>query len=359
MFFGILFLLLAALSVFGICCLSKRICRYPLIKKLGRKGRILSLVLPIAFSVLLALVANGFNAIIIILHLITALLLCILSGIIISAVTKRPRKYFAEDISAVLITAVYLFAGWFLANHVFETTYEFTTEKDLGALRVVQISDSHLGVTMDGKEFGEQIEKIQGTNPDVVVITGDFVDDDSLKEDMIIACEALGELKTTYGVYFIFDNHDEGYFNSRNFTVNELRENLEANEVKILEDETVLIDERFYIVGRKDRSAEEREDMLSLVAELDKSKYMIVLDHQPNDYAAESEANVDLVLSGHTHGGHIWPAGMIGVLIGSNDRAYGTETRGNTDFVVSSGLSGWAIPFKTGTISEYVVIDIN
>jgi len=67
----------------------------------------------------------------------------------------------------------------------------------------------------------------------------------------------------------------------------------------------------------------------------------------------------DLVLSGHTHGRHIFPAGLIGLISGANDKVYGAEHIDNTDFVVTSGISGWAIPFKTGTISEYVVIDIN
>ncbi|MBQ9188951.1 MAG: metallophosphoesterase, partial [Clostridia bacterium] len=84
----------------------------------------------------------------------------------------------------------------------------------------------------------------------------------------------------------------------------------------------------------------------------------VMLDHQPNDYAAEAAAGMDLVLSGHTHGGHIFPAGQIGLWIGANDFLYGTTRIGQTDFVVTSGISGWAIPFKTGTFSEYVVIDL-
>ena len=99
--------------------------------------------------------------------------------------------------------------------------------------------------------------------------------------------------------------------------------------------------------------------MDALTSGLDVSKYMIVLDHQPNDYANEADSPVDLVLSGHTHGGHIYPAGAFGLLIGANDRVYGTELRKGTRFVVTSGISGWAIPFKTGCFSEYLVIDIN
>ena len=99
--------------------------------------------------------------------------------------------------------------------------------------------------------------------------------------------------------------------------------------------------------------------MSELVKDLDKSKYMLVLDHQPTDYDAQMEAEVDLVLSGHTHGGHIFPAGLIGEGLGINCMTYGFRQEGKTAFEVSSGISGWAIPFKTGgAISEYVILDI-
>ena len=184
------------------------------------------------------------------------------------------------------------------------------------------------------------------------------MDDDTEREDMVAACRALGELETTCGVYFVFGNHDEGYFHYRDFTAQELRTALTENHVTILEDESVLINDSFYLIGRKDRSIRDRADAQDLTAELDRSKYMILLDHQPNDYANEEKAGVDLVLSGHTHGGHIFPAGLIGEATGTNDKTYGMARRGEATFVVTSGVSGWAIPFKTGTISEFVVINI-
>ena len=85
---------------------------------------------------------------------------------------------------------------------------------------------------------------------------------------------------------------------------------------------------------------------------------MIVIDHQPTDYANQALAEVDLVLSGHTHGGQLFPFNQVGKWIGANDRIYGHEKRNKTDFIVTSGISDWAIKFKTGTKSEYVVINI-
>ena len=98
--------------------------------------------------------------------------------------------------------------------------------------------------------------------------------------------------------------------------------------------------------------------MAALTEGLDKEKFIIVLDHQPSDYDAQAAAGVDLVLSGHTHGGQLIPITYVGEWIGVNCRTYGREKRENTEFIVSSGISDWAILFKTGCKSEYVVIDV-
>ena len=98
--------------------------------------------------------------------------------------------------------------------------------------------------------------------------------------------------------------------------------------------------------------------MFKLVKNLDKNKYMIVLDHQPTDYANQANAGVDLVLSGHTHGGQLFPFNQVGKWIGANNWIYGHKKEKDTDFIVTSGISSWAIKFKTGTKSEYAVINI-
>ena len=98
--------------------------------------------------------------------------------------------------------------------------------------------------------------------------------------------------------------------------------------------------------------------MKELVSGLDPQKYTIVLDHQPHDYEAQEEAGVDLVLSGHTHGGQLFPVNYVGEWTGENDKTYGLEKKGNTNFIVTSGISDWAIRFKTGCKSEFVIVDI-
>ena len=280
--------------------------------------------------------------------------------------TASPKIYW-KGIVVLTLCAVYLAIGMYNAYHVDRTAYELTTDKELpgGKLRIAHIADSHIGTTFGGEGFAEYLKKIEAEKPDVLVFTGDFVDDGTTREEMVAACHAFAGIQTTYGIFFCFGNHDKGYYGNRGYTAEDIVAELTANGVTVLEDETVLVADTFYITGRMDKSDSERAKdgrarlpMEELTKDLDKSRYMIVLDHQPNDYAAESAAGADLVLSGHTHGGQLIPLGPIGRLMGANDRTYGTETRGNTSFIVTSGISDWEILFKTGTKSEYVIIDI-
>ena len=170
-------------------------------------------------------------------------------------------------------------------------------------------------------------------------MAGDFVDDDTTKEDMIRCCEALGQVKTTYGVYYVFGNHDKGYYSPdyRGYSGDDLVAELEANGVHVLQDENELIDDRIYIVGRQDRSEEAKQgrvDMETLTAGLDDSHFSIVMDHQPCDYEAQAASGVDLVVSGHTHGGQLFPLMQFENLmaLGGDDKVYGYEKRENTNF---------------------------
>lgn len=192
------------------------------------------------------------------------------------------------------------------------------------------------------------------------------MDEDTIKEDMISCCKTLGSAKTKYGVYYVFGNHDKGYYpdSYRGYGEADLVKELKDNNVKVLQDENVLIDNRFYIIGRQDRSEEAeknkgRATMSELTSSLDDSKFSIAMNYQPCDYANQAKSGVDLVVSGHTHGGQLFPLMNIENLTGlGDDRVYGYEKRDNTNFIVTSGISDWAIKFKTGCKSEYVIVNI-
>lgn len=337
--------------------------RFSFVKKLGEKHRLLSWMLAAAMLGIICgswLLFNVWSAAVVMIHLFIFWLACDIIAAVIRRITDKKTERNYQGTAALAVTAVYLGIGWFTAHNVVVTEYTVRTDKTVGdGLRVALIADSHLGVTLDRDNFSEQVERINSLEPDAVIIAGDYVDDDSVKTDMLGACEALSDVTARYGVYFAFGNHDKGYsLNSRDFTEDDLRKALTDNGVTILEDETCAIGDSFYITGRQDKSVEDRAPAEELVKELDSSRYNIVIDHQPNDYDAEAAAGADLVLSGHTHGGPLIPAGYIGLLMGANDQVYGNEKRGSTDFIVTSGISGWALPFKTGAVSEIVVVDI-
>ena len=348
----------AALGLGALFYLVTRVRRFSFMRKLAKEHKALSWLLAFALVGLLFLFAciNLVSVVIVVLHLALIWFLCDLAAWIVRRIRRtEPKRYLAGAI-AILLTASYLGAGWIAAHHIRQTDYTVETAKTTEPLRIVLIADAHLGVTLDGDGFQKTMQRIQATEPDLVAVTGDFVDDDSSAADLQAACRALGDLHTTYGVYFVYGNHDNGYFQSRDFTAADLRTALIQNGVTILEDETVPIGTQYALIGRKDRSNADRLPMDAF--SFDASRYTIVLDHQPNDYDAEAAAGVDLVLSGHTHGGHLLPAGWIGLWMGANDATYGLSTRGNTTFLITSGISGWAIPFKTGCFSEYAVIDV-
>ena len=275
-----------------------------------------------------------------------------------TAKKKGSKLYWVTGAVAFTLALVYMCVSYYFAHNVFETKYQITTDKDVPPVRIALIADTHIGSNFNGDGFAEILKQIEEQNPDMLVIAGDFVDDETRKKDMLRCCEALSQVKTTYGIFYVPGNHDAGYYGLfRDFTYDDLVSELTKSGVTVLQDQAILAGDNFYIIGRKDKSME-RCPITTLMASADPSYYTIVLDHQPNDYQTETMAKCDLVLAGHTHGGHMFPIAQIAEYFDINDATYGYEKRENTVFIVTSGMANWAIEFKSGTICEYCIIDV-
>jgi len=280
---------------------------------------------------------------------------------------KRKKRHFPVALAAVLLTCIYFLTGWYHAHHIAETDYTIYSDKVTSALKIALIADAHMGTTFDADGFSDCLQRIEDKHPDVLLIAGDLVDDATSLSEMEEGAKVLGEVNVPYGVFFAYGNHDKGYSGqTRGYGASKLEAALKEQGVTILEDQVFPLRSDCILIGRADASTglsdggyEEggRAEIASLIKNAGE-KYTIILDHQPNDYDAEAAAGADLVLSGHTHGGQLIPINRIGELIGANDRTYGHEKRENTDFIVTSGISAWEIPFKTGCRSEYVIIDL-
>lgn len=218
-------------------------------------------------------------------------------------------------------------------------------------LKIVMISDLHLGYTIGAKEFSRWVDLVNKENPDIVLIAGDAIDNNIRPVREQNMGELFKNIRSKYGIYMAVGNHE--YISGLSESLHFLRD----AGVNVLRDSSVLINNQFYVVGRDDRSNPGRLELKELVAGLDHSKPIIVLDHQPYTLEKTENARVDLQLSGHTHHGQLWPISWITQAI--YEKAHGYLLKGNSHIYVSSGIGIWGGKFRIGTQSEYVVINLS
>ena len=354
---GTITLVLGALTLAAIIYLSTRIPKFPSFAVLFSSPHAAIIGGTVTVCAVLAVLyfALGImDTIVVLLHAVAAWLLC--EGL--ARLLHIEIKLYAAGIAALLLCVCVLSLGWIAAHRVVRTQYSIGTGKKIGAFTVVGFSDSHIGAIFDGDGLDRHIDRMNSENADVAVIVGDFVDDDTKHKDMVAACRALSRLKAKYGVYFVFGNHDPGFSpQHRGYSKEDLKAELIKNGIHVLEDELVNIRDNIFLCGRQDKSVHERADIRELASGVSDTDCLIVLDHQPGDFAAEEDAGCSLVLCGHTHGGQMFPANLLMGFF--NDMVYGHEKRGSTDFIVSSGIADWALDFKTLCKSEYFVIDLH
>ena len=276
-------------------------------------------------------------------------------------------KYHKKGILAIIIFAIIIISGVYGMNHIELTEYDLTTNK-IGneSYSIVWVSDVHYGTVQNPQLVKESISKINDLKPDIVILGGDIVDERTSKEDMNEVFKEFGQINSTYGTYYVFGNHDTqpsstDYENgNRTFTDEELNKSITDSGIKILSDEKTTINDDIVLVGRSDASWEDRIDRINIsqiLNESDLSKYVVVLDHQPVEYEENSQQGADLQISGHTHGGQIFPYAIFESFM---DRLiYGEYHFGNMEQIVSSGLTGWGWPMRNEAKCEYVLININ
>jgi predicted MPP superfamily phosphohydrolase len=264
----------------------------------------------------------------------------------------------------VIITVLITGYGYINMESVLETDYTIHTGKAIReqGYRIAMIADLHFGTSMGEEKLKKYCSDIEEKKPDLVVLCGDIVDQNTTLSQMENAVKILGNVKSSYGTFYVYGNHDRRtYGSSRNFSAEQLRNQLMSNGIHVLEDEIYNMNDEFTIIGRKDKgftSGIKRETSEELLSNVDKRKFLLLLDHQPSEFQENSSAGIDLQLSGHTHGGQIWPEGLFNEMTGVGQLNYGYEEINNYQVIVSSGISGWGYPLRTGSHSEYVVVDV-
>ena len=224
------------------------------------------------------------------------------------------------------------------------------TDKIISPVKIVLVSDLHLG-TFLGLEYCENlVNRINKENPDLVLIAGDIIDDKYEIVKKQDSMKPLAKIEAKLGVAAVLGNHD--YFDRR---TDEEIDYLKKIGVAVLVNEDKLLDQ-IYVVGLKDFSKDQQIEYLQSLSKSNKNNYSILLEHQPRRIDAASKTGYDLYLAGHTHGGAFFPNGVFTKLIHQLD--YGRQDFDDMTAIVTSGYGFFGIPVRLGVRSEYVVIDL-
>ena len=180
-------------------------------------------------------------------------------------------------------------------------------------------------------------------------------------EELDAFCRLFGELDAPLGKYYVLGNHDLfHHWREPSFGRAELERGFAAAGVRILEDTSVLLPCGVRVVGRKDYlyTNGSRFTAAQLMPGGPDDHYTVWLDHEPRDFKTAAAAGADLILSGHTHGGQVWPAGAVG-MVAKNERNYGRKhITDRCDAIVSGGTGTWGYKFRTQGRTEIVCAEI-
>lgn len=261
-------------------------------------------------------------------------------------------------IALVLVAAITVY-GVYNSSKVDIVSYDVNIAKyhKGESIKIIAISDLHLGYINTNNKLQESINKINAMNPDLVVILGDLFDNNFLAvQNNDKTSEILNNIKSTYGTYLCWGNHDAGS------TFTQMKEFIMKTNIKVLEDEVIDIDSKVLLAGRLDSfpigyQGEKTRATSLQIDNLNKDIPKIVLDHQPSNIN-EYIGSYDLILSGHTHGGQVYPLNYITQKIFSIDYGYDIF-EADTHVVVTSGLGTWGPPIRVGTRNEIVEIKLN
>lgn len=216
-------------------------------------------------------------------------------------------------------------------------------------VRIVGISDLHIGYTISAKEVSKWVKLINDEKPDIVIIAGDIIDNHlrPVLEDSI--SNVLKKFDAPMGVYASTGNHD------LMFAINEDVNFYKKSGITLLRDSFININ-GITIIGRDDYTNLRRDRLDNITQSVDMRSFTILLDHQPTKLNDAVKNGIDFQLSGHTHRGQIFPISLVTDIL--FELSHGYLKKGDTHFYVSSGIGIWGGKFRIGTRSEYLVLDL-
>lgn len=269
---------------------------------------------------------------------------------------KIPHK---KILILILIIIILIPFCLYQNKHLVITTYTYESEKlgaDLEGYRIVQISDLHNAAF--GKENKKLLETIRSCSPDIIIITGDLVDSNHTNVERAVAF--VKEAVKIAPVYYVTGNHEYWLDPLEN---EQMMQGILAAGAYDLDDEAVRIekgDSSFLLVGLDDQHLSD-ETLKNLLQE-QKNELSIVLAHEPQYLQNYANAEADLVLTGHAHGGQIRLPFVGGIV--APDQGFlpeytsGQYNSADTEMIVSRGLGNSIIPVRLFNYPEVVRVEL-
>ncbi|WP_392562313.1 metallophosphoesterase [Orbus sturtevantii] len=308
--------------------------------------------------------------------LVFSFILCLFYSIVIIDVLRlflylvfrRKGNYrLILQIIYITMTMVFFIVGLYMASAPRIINYQITIDKParVKQLKIVQLSDIHLNQTTSRHFIQTMVNDVNSLKPDYIFITGDTLDQ-RLKPylDKNLA-ELFAQLKSTYGTFIIFGNHEHyGIEREKNNSNEDVIKAFTAGNMKVLQD-SVFYDNAtgITIIGRDDyvvkNFGKTRADLPTLLSLVDENDPVILLDHQPQNLTEPADLGIDVMFSGHTHAGQIFPMTLVVNAMYKN--AWGLEQPvANNPFmsIVSSGYGLWGPPIRLMTRAEIVVTEL-
>ena len=275
-------------------------------------------------------------------------------------------------VACAVATCLY---GIFNARNIKVNEYSVTVNKSCGSdkhLKAVLVADLHMGYAIGVDHITNMVEKINQQDADIVIIAGDIFDNsyDGMDDPEGIKAQ-LKSIKSKYGVYAVYGNHDIDEKILMGFTFDwggkqlhseKMTKFMKECNIKLINDESVLINDEFYLVGRRDTDKPGTEDgtraeISELTKDLDKTKPIFVLSHEPDELQKTADAGADIDFSGHTHDGQLFPGNLTIGLFWENP--CGMIKKDNMYSIVTSGVGVYGTFMRVGTDAEICSVDID
>jgi len=281
-----------------------------------------------------------------------ALGIALLTRILRKETVKRTRFRRARLFLVLAVPVVVVVIGAVRNN--FPRIREYSVEipqksSDIRQLKIAFAADFHFRETTNRRLMERFVEKVNAANPDIVLIGGDVLEGDRQVEKLGEFEAQFRRLKPKYGVYGVPGNHDLHSANAMTF--------FDKAGIRLLQDAVEKIDNAFYLVGRNDGRSRGRKSIHELLRDCDRSLPVIVLEHRPTDLDNVSDSGADILLSGHTHNGQLFPVNFIAKR--RYELSWGYKLKNRTHVFVTSGLQVWGPPVRTAGTSEILIVNIS